>query len=58
MFSKYCPFKAPTGIDKSENSFGVFFILSASSEITANLGPFAVHKVVSEYGERIYSMRS
>jgi hypothetical protein len=43
--------------------FRVFFILSAYSENTwkafmentANLGLFAVHKVVSEYAERIFA---
>jgi hypothetical protein len=34
--------------------FRVFFILSAYMENTANFGLFVMHKVVSEYAERIY----
>jgi hypothetical protein len=50
---------------KNKITFRVFFILSAYSENTwkvfkymentSNLGLFAVHKVVSEYAERIYA---
>jgi hypothetical protein len=42
---------------KNKIPFRVFFHSSfkAYMEYTANLGLFAVHKVVSEYAERIYA---